>query len=103
MDLGPDQFFSEILTEIELNAGAGINDPDAIYQWFFNGDEIAHDEATLIATEAGNYSVIVTTSDMACQLEDDINLGYQLNGTVTYHFICSETDPPVSNTYIWDR
>ncbi|PKO99290.1 MAG: hypothetical protein CVU03_02415 [Bacteroidetes bacterium HGW-Bacteroidetes-2] len=90
LDLGPDQFFSEILTEIELNAGAGINDPDAIYQWFFNGEEIAHDESILIATEAGNYSVIVTTSDMACQLEDDINLGYQLNGTVTYHFICSE-------------
>nr|MBA3900292.1 T9SS type A sorting domain-containing protein [Bacteroidota bacterium] len=91
LDLGPDQFFSETLTEILLDAGQGIiNDPEATYQWFFNENQIGHYESSLWASEAGNYKVIVTTSDMACQLEDDINLSFQLNASVTYNYICSE-------------
>ena len=81
LDLGPDQNLTAQQTSVLLDAGQGIDDPDATYQWFFNDKQIYHTGSTLDADQPGKYCVVVTTSDMSCQLRDCIN--------ITNHFECS--------------
>lgn len=82
LDLGPDQSLDAQQTEVTLDAGQGIDDPDASYQWTYNGEQIYHSESTLVVDEIGEYCVTVTTSDMSCQLEDCIKIVHQLKGTI---------------------
>lgn len=74
LELGPNQTLTPANPEIVLDAGAGINDPDATYQWFKDGVLLANTSSTLTVTEAGDYKVIVTSGDQACTISDAIRI-----------------------------
>lgn len=73
VDLG-----SEILLDINnptvLNAGVGIDDPDAIYVWYHNGTQMNHSSSTLEVTEPGEYTVIITSADQSCTVSSSANV-----------------------------
>lgn len=72
LDLGPDQNLDANQTSVLIDAGQGIDDPNATYVWYYNEEQIYHTGSTLDADLPGQYCVVVTTSDMTCQLEDCI-------------------------------
>lgn len=91
LDLGSDlQFLTAQNNPIVLDAGSGINDPDATYQWYYNGVLIDHNESTLDATQPGTYEVIVTTSNMACQLSDVVEVVYEFSADIIPVEDCNE-------------
>ncbi|MDT0294910.1 T9SS type A sorting domain-containing protein [Mesonia ostreae] len=92
LDLGSDQSLNAQQTEVTIDAGQGIDDPDATYQWFYNGVQIYHSESILVVDEIGEYCVIVTTSDMSCQLEDCIRIYHQLKGTMKPVSSCNQEE-----------
>jgi len=96
LELGPNQYLTGQQTEVFLNAGQGIDDPNATYQWFFDGEQIYHNESTLITDEPGLYCVTVTTSDMICQLEDCIKVLTKLNGVIKGISECIEDESYIS-------
>ncbi|MGY0391693.1 T9SS type A sorting domain-containing protein [Bizionia sp. KMM 8389] len=74
LNLGPDQFLSANQPEIILNAGQGIPDPDATYEWFLDGVLLPDNESTLTVSEPGTYEVIVTSTDQSCSVSDEITI-----------------------------
>lgn len=98
LDLGPDQYLTAQQPMALLDAGQGINDPDATYQWYYNGEQINHPESTLETDEVGEYCVIVTTSDMSCRLEDCISVLHRFNADINSGSGCSEADNYISVT-----
>ena len=74
IDLGEDieTCFEEVVT---LDASPSNMDPaDATYVWSFNGDVIPGESSpTLIVTQGGTYSVVVTSADN-CFTEDSISI-----------------------------
>lgn len=74
LDLGGTQYFSVDQQEITLDAGIGIDDPDATYQWYLNGDLLPDNENTLVVSEPGDYSVTVTSADQSCSISDKITI-----------------------------
>lgn len=93
LDLGLNQqFLTAQKNPITLDAGSGINDPDATYQWYFNGVLIDHNESSLDATQPGAYEVIVTTSNMACRLSDVVEIVYEFSADVIPVENCDEEE-----------
>jgi hypothetical protein len=74
LDLGGIQYLSSNQPEIILNAGTGIGDPDAIYEWYFNGNLLSNNENTLSVSEQGDYSVTVTSADQSCSVSDNVTI-----------------------------
>ncbi len=74
LDLGPDQTLTPSNPEIVLDAGVGIDDPDATYQWYKDGTLLPDNGSTLTVDEPGVYQVYVTSGDQSCAAKDDINI-----------------------------
>ncbi len=74
VDLGPDQYLNASNSEITLNAGSGINDPDAMYQWYQDDLLLPDSESILVVNEAGVYEVVVTSGDLSCIVTDQITI-----------------------------
>ncbi|WP_353779307.1 choice-of-anchor L domain-containing protein [Winogradskyella sp. 3972H.M.0a.05] len=73
VDLGDD--VSTCADSITLDGNIG--NPDATYQWFFNGTEINGATATTFdANASGNYQVVITLplAGSTCTIEDDVNI-----------------------------
>lgn len=80
VDLGPDVVLSATLQDVLLDAGQGVTDPDAAYKWYLNGEELEHYDATLLASEPGEYMVEVTNSDHLCVVTDTVELMFNVAG-----------------------
>lgn len=76
VDLGADQFLTETQQEITLDAGQGIDDPNAYYEWYLNGVLLPDNESTLTVAEIGIYEVVVTSEDHSCSVSDEIKISY---------------------------
>lgn len=74
LSLGPDQFLSASQPEIILDAGQGITDPDATYEWYHDGVLLSDNESILIVDEIGEYEVVVTSEDLSCSVSDSIKI-----------------------------
>jgi len=90
LDLGPDQFLGGSQTEILLNAGEDISDPNATYQWYLNGVLLPNTESTLLVNEPGDYAVTVTSEDLACVVKDKITIAYKKFGATIVATGCHE-------------
>lgn len=77
LNLGPDQFLSASQPEITLNAGQGINDPDATYEWYHNDVLLPDTGSTLTIDEIGEYEVVVTSGDLSCTISDIVEIFYK--------------------------
>lgn len=75
VDLGPDQELTVNQPEILLDGSNGVSDPNATYQWYFNGDLIDGEyDSTLLVTEEGEYTVKVLSEDHSCESRDGITI-----------------------------
>lgn len=72
---------------IPLDAGQHLNDEKAIYQWFFNGQQIYHSDSILIADQPGEYCVRVTSGDGVCVIEKCVEIILELDVTIN----CNQT------------
>lgn len=72
IDLGPDQVLTNENSPIELNAGVGISDPNATYQWYWEGNLLSNNSSTLNVNEPGIYYVEATSEDLSCTVSDEI-------------------------------
>lgn len=88
LDLGPDITLSATQTTATLDAGQGITDPNATYQWYLNGTPIEAYESTLIANEPGEYSVTVTSGNRKCTLSDTIEVSFKFEINVETVYEC---------------
>ncbi|WP_225034868.1 T9SS type B sorting domain-containing protein [Winogradskyella sp. SM1960] len=73
VNLGED--FSTCASSVELDGN--INNPNAVYSWYFNDTQIPlTNDATLTATESGNYRVEIQLplAGSSCVIEDDIDI-----------------------------
>lgn len=77
LDLGPDVILNASQTSVTLDAGQGITDPNASYQWYLDGNPIEAYGPTLTVTQPGKYSVSVTSGNQKCVLEDNIVVYYK--------------------------
>lgn len=79
-DLGEDLLVANGLASCEGDpVTLDATDPDAdTYTWFFNDIEIAGETmSTLIVTEPGEYSVVITLLDLPdCEVRDDITIEF---------------------------
>lgn len=82
LDLGGNQYLNNLNSIITLNAGEGINDPNAKYEWYYNGNLLEHTGTTFPAGQLGEYCVTVTTEDMSCQLRDCIQISHTMQGHI---------------------
>ncbi len=80
VDLGND--ISTCAEQVTLDADMG--NPQAVYDWFFNGNPIAGG-ATLVASNSGTYSVTVTVplNNTTCSVSDDIEVTLTSEQTIT--------------------
>tara|TARA_B100001063_G_scaffold217245_1_gene219645 strand:+ start:101283 stop:103910 length:2628 start_codon:yes stop_codon:yes gene_type:complete len=89
--LGPDQFLSDSVQQITLDAGQNISDPDATYEWYFNNSLLPFTENTLVVTEPGEYEVLITSGDLSCSISDSIIIDtLQFNANITTISACNE-------------
>lgn len=83
VDLGPDQDLSVDQQEITLDASLLVNDPEATYEWFKDGELlVGENESILIVDEVGNYKVIITSGDRSCKVADKIDIGFDFSGSI---------------------
>ena len=88
VDLGPDQVLNATQQQIILNAGLNVTDAAATYQWYFNNVLLEHYAPVLVAEEAGEYTVVVTSGNHSCQESDTIVLSYNFTGTAWPGYNC---------------
>ena len=74
VELGPDQYLSASQPEVTLHAGGQITDPDASYQWYFNGLLMSENSSSITVNEPGVYEVVVTSADQSCQVSDKVEV-----------------------------
>ena len=75
VNLGPDQELTVNQPEILLDGSNGVSDPNATYQWYFNGDLIDGEyDSTLLVSEEGKYTVKVLSEDHSCESRDSITI-----------------------------
>lgn len=95
VDLGNDIVLEESLQEVLLDAGAPggvtVTDPNATYTWLFNGELLQHYDYTLLASEPGEYTVVITSADGSCEIEDSIILSYNFGGNIIEDIGCDDT------------
>ncbi|MGG5487850.1 T9SS type A sorting domain-containing protein [Gaetbulibacter sp. PBL-D1] len=72
--LGSDKYLTSGSPEVTLDAGQGINDPDATYEWYHDGVLLPETESTLTVDEVGEYEVVVTNGDLSCVISDSIQV-----------------------------
>ncbi len=82
VNLGPDQLLSMSQSQITLNAGQYIDDPNATYQWYHNGLLLSHNSSSINVTEPGEYTVVVTSGNRSCVITDSVNISYNFEGTI---------------------
>ncbi|MGX1023616.1 T9SS type A sorting domain-containing protein [Psychroflexus sp. MBR-150] len=92
LNLGPDQNLSINQQEINLFAGEGIEDPDATYEWYFNGELLEHTDPLLVVNAPGDYEVIVTAGDRSCSISDRITITNILSGSIDYSLECDDDE-----------
>lgn len=78
--LGPDQSLSPSQSQITLDAGEYVTDPDAAYRWYKDGVLLQHYKAVLIVDQPGVYRVEVTSANGSCQESDTIVIDYNIEG-----------------------
>ncbi|WP_335964663.1 choice-of-anchor L domain-containing protein [Galbibacter sp. PAP.153] len=90
VSLGPD--ISTCASSITLNAN--VNNPDASYTWFLNGNQLQQTTSSIVATEpGGNYRVVATIplGNDVCTTEDsiEVSLSAEQNSTpLTSYELC---------------
>lgn len=90
LDLGPDQILSASQQQVVLDANSyGLNDADATYKWFNNGEVIEHYETTLTVSQPGEYTVEVANANRTCIKTDSIVISYNFTGTVEQILDCN--------------
>lgn len=88
LNLGYDQHLVGDDAQVVLDAGAGIGDPEATYEWYHDGVLLEETGPVLIATMAGIYEVIVVDSERRCTLSDEIQLYRGMKGDVDLFVDC---------------
>lgn len=86
LDLGGTQYLGFEQQEIILDAGVGIDDPNATYQWYLNENLLPHTESTLLVSEPGDYVVTVTSADLSCSISDKATIevkGFKASVSIT--------------------
>ncbi|QYJ68246.1 T9SS type A sorting domain-containing protein [Flavobacterium litorale] len=95
VDLGNDIVLDESLQEVTLDAGAPggvtVTDPNATYNWLFKGEPLQHYDYTLLAGEPGEYTVVITSADGSCEIEDSVVLSYNFGGNIVEDISCDDT------------
>jgi hypothetical protein len=81
VDLGPDIVFGPGQQQATLNAGANVLDPTATYQWYKDGQLLDYYAPSLLVTEAGEYTVVITSGNRMCKETDTILVGYNFGGS----------------------
>jgi len=96
LDLGPDQVLSIALQQVMLDAGQGVTDRGATYQWYKDGVVLNHHEPVLLVEEPGEYKVVVTSGNRSCVLEDTIIVAFNFKGTLTSESACNGNDGSIT-------
>lgn len=92
VDLGPDQILNASQPQVTLDAGQNISDPDATYQWYHNGVLMSVDDSTITVSQPGEYKVVVTSGNRACEVSDVILINYNFTGSaIPAPFDCGNT------------
>lgn len=110
VDLGPDQVLSASQQQVLLDASQGVNDPGATYTWYRNYELLQHYDSTLLVTEPGEYTVVITASNNVCEVGDTINVSYNFIGIIdpviacdsesaSAHIVISGGVPPFTTTF----
>jgi hypothetical protein len=88
VNLGSDIVLSASQQQATLNAGTGVNDPDATYQWYLDGILLEVYTSSIIVTEPGEYTVVVTSGNHACSSTDTILVHYNFTGNASQVHDC---------------
>ncbi|WP_121667977.1 T9SS type A sorting domain-containing protein [Mesonia aquimarina] len=90
VDLGPDLTLTASQSQIILDAGQGVNDPEATFEWFKDNASLEHYESEYTVEEPGEYKVIITSGNRACEVSDSILIEYEFSGIFETEVICEE-------------
>ncbi len=88
VNLGPDIVFNATQQQAILNAGQYVLDPTATYKWYKDGILLDYFASTLTVTQAGEYTVEVTSGNRMCHKTDTIKVNYNFNGNAYVNIQC---------------
>lgn len=85
-----EKILSSTNPEYIIDAAFLTNDlPTALFEWFLNGEPMAHSSPSIVATEPGTYSVIVRSMRNECYTVGKQEIGTTLEGEIYQLEPCS--------------
>ncbi|PZD76424.1 T9SS type A sorting domain-containing protein, partial [Mesonia sp. K7] len=88
IDLGPDQILTTSQPTTVLEGNAYVQDPDATYQWYYNGELMLHTDPILEVGTPGEYTLVITNGDRTCTVTDTIVISNEFHCDVTETQYC---------------
>lgn len=72
-----------------IDAGQGISDPEATYQWYLDGELLEIYTSSITVSEPGEYTVVITSGNRACEQTGSVIVQYDLTGTPAQFVDCN--------------
>lgn len=96
VNLDPVYYLNATQTQVTIDAGIDVADPDATYQWFHNSALLEFTGAALTTSEPGKYVVIITSGNRLCTSTDETSVQYRFTGSLDLEYNCDPKSTSIS-------